>query len=260
MKTKICSLLLLSFFIAVSAFSQFEYAQKVYSLSDMNVKGKVKRIIETEVSVDHKGRVDDDEEKHRIIYEFDESGKLIKKLGVEYDDPDDVESTLIYSYSNGKPSKLYEKVIFSEPDNYTFSYPSNGILVKDEDGDIKEKYTLTNNRITEIKYYTNSTTMYRHRELYEYNAAGQVTKETYMDDAETYRKYSSSQTYAYNKNGDRSRKEKFGDDKKLEWISDYDYSYDKNKNWTRCVEEFYSPGEKKEDRVYTRYERTYEYY
>ncbi len=260
MKPSIFFLFALFLWSAVPAFAQFEYAHEAFSLADMNVKGKVKRIVETKVSTDRKGRVDDDEKKFRYTYEFDESGRLTQKTVVELGYIESENYVYRYEYANGKLNKVHVKVRYSQPYIRLFNYGSNAILVKNESGDIKEQFSLSNNRIIESKYFGSSKTLYRYRDLFEYNATGQVSKKTYMDDAETYRKFSTHETYAYNKNGDRDRKEKFNQEKKLDWITDYDYSYDKNKNWTKCEEMFYSPGEAKDERVYTRYERTFEYY
>lgn len=252
-------LLILVAMLAGSAQAQFEYALEPFSAKDMNLKGAVKKVTELQVSTDRKGEVDDSEKKYKVVYEFDASGNLLRIQQFEVRRSDDLVRTSTYEYAGGRLSRVNRKAAFSSPYTEIFTYSGAQVLVKHESGDLSEVRTLSNGRVTEIKSYGSDQKQYRNRYVFDYNSDGQVQKRDYKDDAESYRKYYSSESYAYNRKGDRSKSEKFGNEGKLEWITDYDYKYDKN-NWVSCKTMFYQPGEDKDDRVYTLYTRTYEYY
>ena len=70
-KKKILTTLLM-FFCISTVFSQYDYIQDVYSVKNMNIKGKIKKIAETLVYTDKNGKVDDIKGKKDLDYEFDE--------------------------------------------------------------------------------------------------------------------------------------------------------------------------------------------
>lgn len=242
-----------------TAFAQHDYIIDMYSATDMNIKGKVKKVTETQVYTDKKGKVDDEERKMKFVYEFDESGKLIKQQTIELEDDDEtVNSTYTYEYTNGKISKTAVAVRYSGTQTRLFAYTSSAITLKIPSGEIAEVRSLSNGRISEITHYGRSQTSYSHQFRYEYNTTGQIVKETYNGDK--YSNYTTFEKYEYNKQGDTQKKEQYGKEGKLDWITDYEFTYDNNKNWTKCRAEFYQPGENKNDRTYTLRTRTYEFY
>ena len=253
-------LLLLSFLLATGLFAQTEYPTGANSLREMNVKGKVKRIIETTVYTDEDGEVDESEKQMKYIYDFDESGNLVREQEIDMGDHDNLNSTTTYEYKNGRLSRKNIKVRFVDPYFRAYSYGASQVTVTDEDGDTREVHFTSGGRINESRFINSDKVAYSHRYVFEYNGNGQVQKRYYKDDAEAYRKYVTSETYQYNRYGDRSRKEKFDSNGKLEWINTYDRTYGRNDNWTKCKEQFYQPGESKKDRIYSLTTRTYEYY
>ena len=68
------------------------------------------------------------------------------------------------------------------------------------------------------------------------------------------------ETYEYNKQGDIEKLEKYDRYGKLDWIDAYKYNYDNNKNWTKLTMAHYSPGDDKEDYLYSEHTRIYEFY
>lgn len=250
--------LLLTLCMVSTTFSQFDYGKDVYSTTDMNINGKVKRITETHVYTNKKGKVDEGEERKKFVFEFDESGKLIKEEHFNLED-NDIEATYTYEYVNGKLNKVNIKEQYTEPYSRLFNYSSSAITVKNPSGRVKEVHSLSNGRAAEVKYFTNSETVYNYRNLYEYNSLGQIERRMYKDDGGG-RSYSSYKKYGYNKRGDISKVEEYDNEGKLKNIDAYDFSYDKNKNWTKCTGVFSSPGDDDDDKIYELYTRTYEYY
>ena len=241
-----------------TAFSQFDYMKDVYTAADMNIKGKVKRVTETHVYTNKKGKTDENEEKWKFVYEFDESGRLIKQ---EYTDlkEDEVQTTFTYEYMNDRLSKVNVKRKYQYPTTNSFQYSSSAITVKDESGNTIEIHALSNGRVSEI-YNGSSKTSYKFRNVYEYNSLGQIIKKMYKDDAEQYRKYYHTEKYEYNKQGDVSKMEKYNNDGKLDNTNSYEFKYDKNNNWTKCTGVEYSPGDDADDKIYETYTRSYEFY
>lgn len=238
---------LLVFFCISTVFSQYVYIQDVYSAKDMNIKGKIKTITETLVYTDKNGKVDDNEIKKELVYEFDENGNLIKIIFL---DEDGFESYYDeFKYLNNKIRSRY----IGDEDFY---YSPSTITIKSKEK-IKEVQSLSNGRVSEITYYTVSQKYYDFKYKYDYNSIGQITKRTY-DRSNV--GYSTFNTYEYNKLGDIKINMDYDKNSKLGWIKDFDYEYDNNKNWTKCTSEFYKPGEDKDRRVYQQITRIYEFY
>ena len=239
---------LLMFFCISTVFSQYKYIQDVYSAKDMNIKGKIKTITETLVYSDKNGKVDDNEKKKELVCEFDENGNLIKIIFLDEDgfesDSDEFE------YLNNKIRSRY----VGEFEDFYYS-PST-ITIKSKEK-IKEVQSLSNGRVSEITYYTVSQKYYDFKFKYDYNSIGQITKRTYKPSSGD---YSYFYTYEYNKLGDIKIKMDYDENSKLNWIEDFDYEYDNNKNWTKCTSEFYEPGEDKDRRLYQQITRIYEFY
>ncbi|CAN1548231.1 hypothetical protein MCEGE10_02056 [Flavobacteriaceae bacterium] len=238
---------LLMFFCISSVFSQYNYIQDVYSAKNMNIKGKIKKITETLVYTDKNGKVDDNKKKNELVYEFDENGNLIKIISF---DEDGFESYYDeFKYLNNKIRSRY----VGDEDFY---YSPSTITIKSKEK-IKEVQSLSNGRVSEITYYTDSQKHYDFKYKYDYNSIGQITKRTY-DRSNV--GYSTFDTYEYNKLGDIKRKMQYDENSKLDWIKDFDYEYDNNKNWTKCTSVFYTPGEDKDLRLYDQITRIYEFY
>ncbi|TCZ74115.1 hypothetical protein [Flaviaesturariibacter aridisoli] len=258
MKTVI--LAILSLLLAESGQAQYDYPIDTYSASDMNVKGKVKRITEVRVYTDKKGRVNNGEQKMKYVYDFDASGRLTSVQVFELKSGEELERTSTYTYVGDKVSRINTKEAYVNPYTNVFSYSASQVFVRNGDGDLLEARTLSNGRVTETKYYGAGHSTYRNRYVYEYNGDGQVQKRFYKDDAEAHRKYYSSEAYQYNRSGDRQKKERYNNEGALDDISNYTYTYGSQNNWTKCSSVSYAPGEDEEDHIYTQYTRVYEYY
>lgn len=248
------------------AFSQsrFEYAQSVYSTKDMNLKGKVKNITETKVFIDKNGKIDLDEKKSKFIYYFDESGKIIETKDIWEDrgyGDSDIMITKKFYFIGDKIDKTYADRAYVSPELEFYNYENSKIIIKDEDGDINEIRKILNSKVSEIIIEPVSTTKYSHRYLFEYNDKGQITKKTYKNDSESaWTKSSSYKEFEYNKNGDLILYKEYNNEYELEWICEFKYKYDKNDNWIECVSQFYEPEENKNNRLYTKFSRTIEYF
>jgi len=254
---KILFLLLMTVSIC-NAFSQYDYIKDVHTAAEMNISGKVKKVTETHVYTNKKGKTDENEEMWKLVYEFDESGKLIK---AEYIDAKkgETQTTYIYEYANDRLSKVNVKKQYVQPSTKSFQYLSSDIIAKDESGNTIEIHALSNGRVSEV-YSGPSKTNYKSRNVYEYNSLGQIVKKMYKDDAEQYRKYYHTEKYEYNKQGDVIKMERYGNDGKPDNTDTYEYKYDKNKNWTKCTGVSYSPGDDDDDKIYETYTRSYEFY
>lgn len=240
MKKTITTLLML--FCISTVFSQYDYIQDVYSAKDMNIKGKIKKITETEGFTDESGNVNDDGEVE-FIYEFDEGGNVIY---YEFSlDQQQQQFGWDYKYLNGKISE-----IISSWEKYFLYYTTSTITIKSSKGAITQVQTLSNGRISEIINYENS----KENHKYEYNTIGQITKSIYGE------KTNLISTYEYNKQGNKKRLVEYDKNSKLEHITDYDYKYDNNKNWKECTEKRYKTGSDKDDRTYCKRTRIYEFY
>lgn len=253
-KTILLSVLLFSGNI-VQAQDYFGDILPVYSTSDMNLKGKIKKITETTAYLDSRGRAEEEELQEKIVYEFDKTGNLIK---VEYADSDGASNTSEYYYSNGQINKIISYVKYSGTSTTLVTFDPNTITYR-TDGKLATVFNGSGKKILERKKFTTSEKDYWARNTYEYNSDGKIMKDTY-DNGDKYSYYSTYRLYFYDKTGNISKKEDYESSGTKKDTTDYTYTYDKNKNWTKIIEESYSPGDDKEDHLYKQRIRTYEFY
>jgi hypothetical protein len=246
---------LLMFFCVSNVFSQFEQYHDYYgrfSAKGMNIKGKVKKLTETKVSLNEYGDVDDTEQKIKYEYEFDKSGNLIKTTTTVLGQSP---STFYYNYFEGKISSITNGYDYSK---VNFYYSPSSITIKSSRGKVEQIQSLSNGRISEIDFYSQrkeNEGKISYKCNYEYNKQWQIKKGTFFMDLTT-----TFETYQYNKQGDIEKLEQYDRYGKLDWIDAYKYNYDKNKNWTKLTKAHYSPGDDKEDYLYSELTRIYEFY
>jgi len=237
-----------------AAFSQFEYAKEVLSATDMNIKGKIKKLTEIHVHTNKNGKTDDDEPRLKLVYEFDEKGNIIKVEGFEMEENEALAS-ITFEYVNGKLNKVSPGKTGDDHKARFFTYSASAITVKNASGAIMETHTLNNGRVSEVKTFPKDKTDNGYLDSYEYNAGGQIEKHTHK-----YGKgYSSSffTKYVYNTQGDFTKQEIYNDGK-LGSTYTYEYKYDKTKNWTKCTAVSSTQGD--DEKEYESFTRTYEYY
>lgn len=243
---KILSTLLI-IFCASSVFSQYSYVQEVYSASAMNVKGKVKKITEKEVFTYEGGAEAQaiiNKEMKEIVYEFDQNGNLIKTM-ITVDEH--YPKTYYYNYLKGKLSAKSE-----EEGKLFFHYSPSSVTLKDSSGTIKEIHSLSNDRVSESTRYIDIEKNLSVKLKYDYNKMGQVEKTAYTFFGTSFT------TYEYNKEGDIVKSQ--DDNFLVPLITVYNYQYDKQKNWTKCMEESYEPGTDKENQTFIKRTREYEFF
>lgn len=246
---------LLMFFCVANVFSQFEkyhYYYGRFSAKGMNINGKVKKLTETEVYLDEYGDVDDTEQKIKYEYEFDKSGNLINTTTTALGQSP---STYYYNYFEGKISSITNGYDYSKENFY---YSPSSITIKTSKGKVDQVQSLSNGRISEIVFYSQrkeNEGKISYKCNYEYNKQWQIKKGTFFMDLTT-----TFETYEYNKQGDIEKLEKYDRYGKLDWIDAYKYNYDNNKNWTKLTMAHYSPGDDKEDYLYSEHTRIYEFY
>ena len=245
---------LLMFFCVSNVFSQFEeyhYYYSRFSAKGMNIKGKVKKLTETKFSVDEFW-VDETEQKIKYEYEFDKSGNLIKTTTTVLGRSP---STFYYNYFKGKISSITNGYDYSK---VNFYYSPSSITIKTSSGTDDPVLSLSNGRIPEIVFYSQrkeNEGKISYKYNYEYNKQWQIKKGTFFMDLTT-----TFETYEYNKQGDIEKLEQYDSYGKLDWIKAYKYNYDKNKNWTKLTKAQYSPGDDKDDYLYSEFTRIYEFY
>ncbi len=246
-------------FVGITTQAQDYYGDilPVYSLSDMNVKGKVKKITEKTAYLHANGKIDESEIQEELIYEFDETGNMTSVVYRNGKSTYGSSRISSYGYSNGK----INMIIINGYITTLVTYSTNAIIYKIKDK-LKTVYSISNGRITERKEYTTSEEEEEEEEeksmwyVYEYNTDGKISKETTYD----YDDFFGHITYSYDKSGNIFKEEKFDKNKTKESTTDYKYTYGKNNNWTKLIEEYYFPDEDKDDYNYMQRIRSYEYY
>ncbi len=229
----------------------------VYSAKDMNIKGKVKNMTERIFYTDASGKAPKNAMKTSWVYEFDERGNLINQHEIEIDDANDYQK-FDYEYLNGKLcSYTYDTYWQEKPYKSIFYYSPSSITIKTPKGKILEVHSLSDDKVTEITLYSNEKPSFKKK--YDYNTIGQITRQTYQYLPVVPEKKERSYMYEYNKQGDIIKKEEYRETQ-LTYITTYNYKYDNNMNWTKCTDEFYQPGENKDDTNYKQITRIYEFY
>jgi hypothetical protein len=249
---------LLVFFCTSTVFAQYTNNNyDVYSAKNMNIKGKVNKMIERTFYTDASGKVLNNEMKTGWKYKFDENGNLINKFAINLD-YECLHKEHIYEYVNGKLSSYtYDEDHQGNPYKFILYYSPSSIAIKSLKGKTIEVHSLSSDKVTEItEYYEEKPSR---KQKYDYNSSGQITKKTYKCLGMFCKGPDHFDMYEYNKQGDLSKKEQHGNGT-LEWITTYNYTYDNNMNWTKCTSEFYKPGEDKDRRIYQQITREWEFY
>lgn len=256
---QIILILLLTIKLSAVIAQQYIHDKFLFTARDMNIKGKIKRVTEFETTSHSKEKLATTKQKMKYVYDFDEKGRLIKLEHFALLSTAIVIKTVKYDYLNNKIYKI--NTVGSSPASYThlFKHSPTSIMVFQNES-IYDIHTIKNKRVTEVKtFLTSDKTKYGFRSIYEYNSLGQIQKITFADDF-GYNKYATWKNYKYNKQLDLETIEEYKSDGKLHWIHSYSYTYDRDKNWTKCIKSFNAPGADEDQATYTQNTRTYEYY
>jgi hypothetical protein len=240
MKIKFLLILVIGFMGQVNA--QLEYPKAVYTAKEMNITGKVKQATEVRVTLDKNGKVIQDEGTYRREYYFDEAQNITDNALISVQGSTKIFKT--YSLCEYKDGKLEVETFEKEnKDPYVklFSYSPGFVIVKEKGKEdlVREKWTISDGRVTEIeysRYFPDGKRAEGSIEKFEYNASGQIIKKTKISDPGTKWEHTSYDKYLYNQKGDISTWERYGEDNdKLVTTHLFEYTYDSNNNWTKCI-------------------------
>lgn len=159
----------------------------------------------------------------KITYQYDNTGKLVKKSKYQYD----TQTNWIYTY-NAK-GKLTQKR--SENFKTTYTYNDKGNLIKEKwykKGKLalKTTYTYRDDHIT-LKYYENG--RLSAETVYDANGENITTNKRYRSTGEIKYRW----TYKYNSQQDVIEKKMYGAIGDPFYTKVYKYTYDKRGNWIK---------------------------
>ena len=236
------------------------------SLSEFNLKGKVKSITEKQYRAKKNGKPDA-EPYEEITYHFNEKGLLEMW---EYKDSRGDKGSKSYDYNeNGQATFMsFEgygphvlKYVFEQKGKtlWQYCYWESGYAAKK--GDLQHKFMFTkdnSNRLVEYAKYYSTRTDFNFKEVYTYNANNQVEE---MNNYGLSGKIEQRHTYIYDKNNNLVEEKEYSNTYKyneLNSTTKFEYKYDGQNNWTEMFEK--KDFGKTVSPAYKKMVRTIEYY